>query len=194
MLLYDDGTHKLVIKTPHGNLLTRRLHVRLLQHEYEAYTRLEDHPNVPRCYGMIDDQYLALEYIDAPTTRQRPPAIDSSYHHKLFDAISQMHERQVAHIDLKRKENILILEDDTPIMIDFGTAILYRPGFRPVNHYLFRLGKRFDWNAWIKHKYQGRMEQISAADLPYYNRSQFEKIASVIKSTYRRLKAMIGIR
>lgn len=186
-LLYDDGNEKYVIKAPHGSGLTRILHKRLLRHEHEAYTRLQGHPNVPRCFGLLDGEYLVLEFIDAPTTRQRPPGKESTYHRKLFDAIALMHEKKVAHIDLKRKDNILIKDDDTPVMIDFGTAILYRPGLRPINHYLFRLGVRFDWNAWIKHKYQGRMDEISEEDLPYYNRTWYEKGASRLKSAYRKL-------
>lgn len=186
-MLYDDGEQRYVIKTAHGQGLTRLLHRRMLRHEHEAYTRLDGHPNVPRCFGLIDEEYLVLEYIEAPTTRQRPPAEDSSYHQQLFDAIALMHERQVAHIDLKRKDNVLIRDDDTPVMIDFGTAILYRSGWHPINHYLFRLGVRFDWNAWIKHKYQSRMDQIEAQDLPYYNRTWYEKLASILKSGWRKL-------
>ena len=191
-LLYDDGDRRMVIKTPHGRGLVRYIHTRMLRHEYAVYQRLQGAPYIPECYGLIDNTYLAIEFIPSQTIRQRRPANDSHFYDKLLDAIKQMHARQVAHMDLKRKENLLVTEDEQPVLIDFGAAVIYKPGLRPLNHFLYRLACRFDFNAWIKHKYMGRMQDISDIDKQFYNRSFVERLASKIKRGYLRLKKRFG--
>jgi serine/threonine protein kinase len=190
-LLYSDGKQKIVIKTPHGKGLIRRFHIHMLRHEHAAYERLHGVTGIPECYGMVADTYLALEYIDAHTMRQQRPENDSKFYDKLFDVVKQMHERKISHFDLKKKDNLLVDDDEQPYLIDFGAAIIYKPGFHPFNHYLFRLGIRFDYNGWIKHKYMGRLNQISEKDRPFFNRTFPERLASVLKQRYRGLKKLV---
>ena len=189
-LLYVDDDLKIVIKTPHGGGLIKYIHTRLLRHEYEAYKHLHGVSGVPKCYGFIDDTYLAIEYIEANTIRQHRPSDGSSFYDQLFDTVEQLHARNVAHADLKKKDNLLVSKEGKPYIIDFGVAIIYKPGFHILNHYLFRLGKRFDYNAWIKHKYMGRIGAIGDTDKRYYNRSVLEKFSSKLKQNYMRLKGI----
>lgn len=189
VLLYDDGEQKIVIKTPHGRGLLKHIHTRLLRHEYAVYQRLAGMAYVPRCYGLIDNRYLAIEYIPAHTIRQQRPDNNSVFYSKLLDAIKQLHAREVGHMDLKRKENLLVDKNENPVLIDFGAAIIFKPGMHPLNHFLYRLACRFDYNAWIKHKYMGRLNQISDEDEIFYNRSWLERMSSGIKRFYLRLKS-----
>jgi serine/threonine protein kinase len=39
-----------------------------------------------------------------------------------------MHRRGVAHLDLRHRSNVLVGEDGDPILIDFGSALTFRPG------------------------------------------------------------------
>ena len=66
-----------------------------------------------------------------------------------------------------------------------------KPGFAPINHYLYRLAKRFDFNAWAKLKYDGRFEEMTAADRVYYHRTRIEKLARAIKRSYLKLKSRL---
>ena len=190
-LLYADDISRIVIKTPHGSGLVKYFHTRMLRHEYDVYKRLEGVTCVPKCYGLIANTYLAIEYIEAKTMRQNRPADDSLFYGLLLDSIKQLHLKNIAHMDLKKKENLLVTDDEKPYIIDFGAAVIYKPGLHFLNHYLYGLACRFDFNAWIKHKYMGRLDDISDADKPYYNRSIPEKIASRIKRKYLRLKNRI---
>ncbi len=193
-LLYDDGEHQIVIKTPHGRGLLRYLHTRMLRHEYEVYRRLQGHPNIPQCHGLIDNRYLAIRYVPSQTIRQRRPAEDSDFYALLLQGIQAMHQRGVAHMDLKRKENLLVDENQQPVIIDFGASVIFKPGFHPFNHFWYRLAKRFDYNAWIKHKYMGRFDRISTQDRAYYQRSWLEKLASKIKRPYLKIKRALSAR
>jgi len=89
---------------------------------------------------------------------------------------------------LKKKENLLVGNQEQPVVIDFGAAVIYKAGFHPFDHFLYRLAKQFDFNAWIKHKYMGRLHEISDNDLQYFDRTLTERIASKIKRYYRRMK------
>jgi len=95
-----------------------------------------------------------------------------------------MHQLQVTHIDLKKKDNLLVTHDDKPCMIDFGTAVIKKSGFHPLNALLFKLAKRFDYNAWIKQKYHNNMQNLSEEDSIYFRRTFIEKFSSSIKKSY----------
>lgn len=184
-LLFQQGEHKLVIKAPLGNPLTRPLNLALLRHEYRIYQRLDGMSAVPHCYGMANEQYLVLEYIEGQTMRDVRPARDSGFYEKLFTAIEQMHQRGVAHFDLKRKENLLVAADDQPVMIDFGVSIYHKGGLHLLNAALFKLAKQFDYNAWIRHKYDRKYGQMSADDQPYYRKTLIETISLKSKRFYK---------
>jgi serine/threonine protein kinase len=110
----------------------------------------------------------------------------------LFEQIQELHRRGVAHADLKRRDNLLVVDGRLPCLIDFGAAALRKPGFAPVNHYLYRLAKRFDYNAWAKLKYQGRMDELTPEDRAYYDRTGIEIVARAIKRSYLKLKRRIA--
>jgi len=184
-LRYQNDDLNIVIKTPHGHGFVKYLHTRMLRHEAQAYQQLQQFKDIPDCYGLIDNQYLALEFIEGDPIRNKRPIDEEKYFKKLFIMIEQMHEQGVAHMDLKKKDNLMVTHHDEPCIIDFGAAVIRKKGFHPINHFLYRLAIRFDYNAWVKHKYHNNMHNIEAADKIYYQRTFIEKIAKTIKRTFR---------
>jgi len=75
--------------------------------------------------------------------------------------------------------------------VDFGAAMMRKPGFAPWNRFVYNLARRLDFNAWAKLKYQGRMEEIAPEDRPYYRRTATEKVARAIKRSYALLKRLV---
>lgn len=185
-LKYESPQHKLVIKTPHGRGLVKKFHVFMMRHEYKAYQRLSALKTVPKCYGIVDRQYLVLQYVDAQPIRHLRPVNDKVFFQKLFDSVKQMHVLGISHFDLKKKDNLLVLGEDTPCIVDFGVAIIKKSGFHPLNAYLFRLGILFDYNGWIKHKYYNRFDEISEDDAVYCNRTFIELLSQKAKSIYKK--------
>lgn len=186
-LLYEDQHNRFVIKVPHGRGLVRAFHRRMLRHEYEVYCKLGDFAGAPACHGLVDNQYLVLAFVDGRTIRQKRPLDEIEFHQKLFDHIRTMHAKGVAHMDLKRKDNLLVTADEMPCILDFGAAVIRKPGFHPINHYHFRIARQFDYNAWIKHKYHDRMNAVSMLDRRYYKPTWIEIAASAVKSLYQKL-------
>src|SRR5262249_40544692 len=99
------------------------------QQEAEAVARL-NHPNAVQIYDVGDVQgcpYLALEYCVGGTLADKvregplPPRDAAELVQRLARAVGYAHERGVIHRDLK-PANVLLLEDGTPKVSDFGLA------------------------------------------------------------------------
>lgn len=185
-LIYKDGDQPLVIKVPHGRGIVKLIHRHMMKREYLVYQHLGDIEGIPNCLGLINNTYLILEYVDGKPIRNKRPNDPVQYFSQLFNYIKNLHSNGVVHLDLKKKDNLLVTENDQPCLIDFGTAIIKKRGFHPVNNYLFNIGKKFDYNAWVKHKYHDD-KNISDEDATYYQRTYIERLSSSVKKTYQKL-------
>lgn len=185
------GPPRLVIKAATGTGVMRMLRRRMLRREYTVYQKLGGFRGSPRCHGFLDDRYLILEHIEATPLRRAVLTDRTVFFDALFEHINALHARGVAHFDLKKKDNLLVTAAGLPCLIDYGAAIIRKPGFAPLNRYLYRLAERFDFNAWVKLKYDGKYANVSAADRAYYRRSFVEKAARVLKRGYKRIKTAV---
>jgi len=185
-LLYEDAAHRLVIKAPAGHGPRLWLATILLRHEARVYKRLRDFPAAPRCYGLIDGRYLVLEYIDGELARYAAITDREAFFAELLAQIQTLHTRGIAHSDLQKKDNLFVARNGHPCLLDFGAAVIRKPGFAPINHLHFRIARRLDLNQWVKLKYRGRLDQVSAEDAPYYRRTWLERLARRIKRLYRK--------
>lgn len=185
------GPPRLVIKVATGMGVTRMLRERMLRREHTVYQKLHGFCGSPRCYGLLAGRYLVLEHIEATPLRRAVLTDRTVFFDALLEHINALHARGVAHFDLKKKDNLLVTADGLPCLIDYGAAIVRKPGFAPLNRYLYRLAERFDYNAWVKLKYDGKYVNVSAADRVYYRRSFVEKVARVLKRAYKRLKTVL---
>ena len=184
-LLYQDRNLRLVIKAPSGRGLMRWLSRFMLRREARVYALLKNLPAVPRCYGLLRNRYLVLEYIEGVSMRHAEIDDRESFFTELLNTIQALHARGIAHSDLQKKENLLVIGRRHPCLLDFGAAVVWKSGFAPFNHMHYRFAQRLDFNQWAKLKYRGRFEQMSEADRPYYRRSMLEKIARALKRPRR---------
>ena len=86
-----------------------------------------------------------------------------------------MHDKGVAHGDLKRKDNLLVGGDLNPYLIDFGTALIKENRSGLFKKIIFNFLKKTDLNAWVKHKYKRSYDKISEEDKDYYSPTFVEK-------------------
>ena len=167
------GGADLVVKQPRGAGPLGWVNRWGLKREYAAYRRLAGLRGVPRCLGLVDGRWLVLEHVDGVPYREARPG--DEFHEALGRVLAEMHERGVAHGDLKRKANLLVKRDGQPVLLDFGAAVVRRPGFHPLNRRLFELLRQTDRNAWIKLKYGG-YGGLSEADRQVYRPSRIERL------------------
>lgn len=185
--LYQDQSGRYVIKTPRDGLVGACIGRWMMLREWHIYQRLEGLAGVPRCHGLIDGRYLLLDFVDGETFRsaQHRLTADDPFFDRLGRLITALHARGVAHTDLKRKDNLLVLADGTPCLIDFGAAMQRRQG--PLSRTLFLMGRQFDRNAWIKLKYNG-YRGVSPDDLHHLRRLPIERVSHWIKRRLRHLR------
>lgn len=174
VLRYREADLDLCVKAAMGAGPVRRLRERTLQREYAAYGRLAGLEGVPRCHGMVAGHYLVMDFVEGRPYREAQFEDRERWFAELLTLLRAIHARGVAHGDLKSKSNIMVTADQRPCIIDFGTAFVHKPGFHPVNNRLFEHARRMDINAWVKHKYHGRYENIRGEDLELLDYSRIE--------------------
>jgi len=157
-----------------------------LQNEYLVYQKLAGVSGIAKCFGLVDGQHLLLEHIEGTEFRRLEFAENDQVHSKLLELIRQLHSHDVAHADLKRRDNIILNVQGDPYLIDFGTAIVRKAGFRPLNHYLFKVAKQLDYHGWYKNKYRDRSKPINPVDEEYYQPMALERAARWVRRTFRR--------
>ncbi len=186
VLVFPDHDPPLVIKLPRPGrwYYFSRWSIR---REHRAYQRLAGVPGVPPCYGLFRGEWLVLGYIPGRKLRSRYLRTDHAGPHPaipgLRATIADMHRRGVAHSDLKRHNNLILGTDGTLYVIDFGTAVLRRPGQR--GSPLWRWAAQQDWNAWIRHGWGRRTERMPPAVKRLHRRTAIERMAAAGRRLYR---------
>lgn len=186
-LVEHDG-RRLVVKTPHGRGVRYWLTRRLISREYKIYQLLQGMKGIPPCLGLTPEGWLVLEFVPAHNLRGNPPADRAHYFTELRRTLHKLHEHGIAHGDLKNKDNLMVGENSTPYIIDFGIAMRWRPGFHPLNHFLFRLARQLDYSAWAKHKYRGQTDPVADEDAVFMQRSLLERGWHHLRNGIQRLR------
>lgn len=94
-----------------------------------------------------DGRRLDRSYLDGAAMYQRPPRGDLAYFRLARRRLQALHRRGVAHNDLAKEANWLVLADGSPAIIDFQLAVCGRPRSR-----WMRLLAREDLRHLLKHK------------------------------------------
>jgi len=104
-----------------GRWVTRR--------ELRAYRVLAGHPAVPRLLGSIDGLAFAVEYRPGEQVSDAlRRGVAPGFLGELRAAVEEMHRAGVAHLDLRHRSNVLVGRDGKPVLIDFASAVCFRPG------------------------------------------------------------------
>ena len=187
--LYETPFGSFVVKRARGPFIWRKLGEAALRRERKIYGRLRGVPGIPDCLGLLDDKHLVLDYISGDSYRRLQHELENRdlFFVRLLKTIKDMHSTGVAHGDLKRKDNLLVGPDEQPFIIDFGLASIRRASKQRLNRFYFNWVKQYDYNAWIKHKYQGRLDTIAAEDLGYYRPMRLEQIARGIRVVWQKI-------
>lgn len=120
---------RVALKIIHGHHVDEQQAVERFLFEARATARFS-HPHIVTIYGLGEWQgrpYLALEYLDGVTLRQRlgreavpvPEAIRIA--ESVASALAEAHRHEVLHRDLK-PENVLLAQGGRVLVVDFGLA------------------------------------------------------------------------
>ena len=118
----------------------------LARREALALRQLDGLARTPRLLHW-DGRHLDRSYLAGDAMYQRPPRGDLAYFRRARRLLQQLHRRGVAHNDLAKEANWLVLDDGRPAIIDFQLAVRGDPRSR-----WMRLLAREDLRHLLKHK------------------------------------------
>ncbi|TWI10389.1 hypothetical protein IP93_01969 [Lysobacter ruishenii] len=118
----------------------------LARREALALQRIDGLPATPRLLAW-DGRRLDRSYMAGHAMYQRPPHGDGAYFRHARRLLQQLHRRGLAHNDLAKEANWLVLPEGAPAIIDFQLATRGHPRAR-----WMRLLAREDLRHLLKHK------------------------------------------
>jgi hypothetical protein len=129
--LVECGAGRAVVKdyAARGGLVRATLGPWFVRHECRIYERLRSHPAVPALLGPIDALAFAVEHRGGVRiSRRQPWAFSPEFARALETEVARLHARGVVHLDLRHRGNVRAGLDGAPVLIDFASAVAFRPG------------------------------------------------------------------
>ena len=100
-------------------LRLHRLMLKLL-----AFVKLQGISGIPKSPFMLDEYAVCYEFISGNTLKDTPPeAISDDYFFQLEDLVKRMHERNLVHLDIRNRRNIMVTDDGKPALLDFQSCL-----------------------------------------------------------------------
>lgn len=185
-LIEVNGCRAVVKDLSGGGFLFRTVAAPLIvRREAKALTRLDGVDGVPRLFRKLDSRALVLSYVEGVPCSNIPQGeLGAEFFSQLEDLIARVHERGVAHGDLKTAQNIIRRPDGSPCLVDFGAAFWPEPGWRVLSNYLYRRLREVDWHGVYKLKQRHQPQLLTQEE-----RRALEHMPTLVKvaHAYRRI-------
>lgn len=98
----------------------------MVQRELKALIRLEGLMGVPQHAGLLDAFALRYQYIPGRPLNEVPgKRLKQDFFFKLEALVRQMHDRNIVHLDLRYKRNILVNDSGDPVILDFQSSLTH---------------------------------------------------------------------
>jgi predicted Ser/Thr protein kinase len=174
ILLFESPGRKAIIKDFNKKILPVRWYGRWqIRREASIYRKLSGIPGVPQYFGRIGKNAMAIEYVEGERIshwkrRELPPELFA----RLRNLIDAIHSRGIVHIDLRKRDNILIGPSGEVFIIDFNASFRFEPGSRRARWFLPTL-RKIDHFGFLKWKAALAPAQLSEAERHAFRRMSF---------------------
>jgi serine/threonine protein kinase len=156
----------------------------LVWREKKAYGKLKGLRGVPAFFRGVAGLALVMEAIPGKSieSTETLAELPETFFDELRDLVEKIHQRGVAHCDLKRAPNIMLGHDGRPYIIDWAASISKTEfGLFP----LTRIYNKFiqdDLKAIVKIRLRHSPESVSPAEKRYYlRRGPVERLIRPVK-------------
>jgi RIO-like serine/threonine protein kinase len=160
----------------------------LIWREKKAYKRIAGLAGVPALYGSIGGIALIIEEIQGTDISRIEvvKSLDEHFFKGLENLVTRIHDRGIAHCDLKRAPNIMIGNDRNPYIIDWAASISKSElGFFPLST-IYKKFIQDDLNAITKIKLKWQPESVSPEEKRLYDyQTRVEKIIRAIRDWFK---------
>lgn len=164
----------------------------LAKREGEALRAGDGIPGVPPFEGFPKPNALAYAFIEGrPIAELAPDELPAGIWDALERLIKALHERGVAHGDLKTLENILVAEDGSPHLVDFTAAFIRRVS--PLHALIYRHVSQDDLRAIVKAKLLLDPDAVTEEEQEFYEyRSGMERFFRRVRKPFRAFFKWLG--
>lgn len=134
--------------------------------EIRAFKRLQGLRGIPVCHGMVSPCGVLIERVQGERItrwRERAPADIARMLERLESLVNDLHARGIVHLDLRKRDNILITDSGLPRIIDFDASICFESGSLPAR-FVLPLLRCIDTSAVLKWKSRLAPELLTAAE------------------------------
>lgn len=120
--LYEGPSGKVILKMGRTRRLfglpMRWLGRLLADREFDVYQAVADLPGIPKCLGRLGDTGFVHAFVEGHPL-QRNEQVNDEFFPQLEQLITELHRRDIAYVDLEKRENILVDAAGRPCLIDF---------------------------------------------------------------------------
>ncbi|MFW6081809.1 MAG: hypothetical protein ACOC7W_07840 [Desulfosalsimonas sp.] len=106
----------------------------MVAREYRAFVRLAGLRGIPSEPFLLDAYAVGYRFVPGKTLRAASAdEIPAGFFHELEELVTRMHERNIVHLDLRNRRNILIADHGGPVLLDFQSCVdlnFIPPSFR----------------------------------------------------------------
>jgi len=139
----------------------------LCRREAQAYQRLQDLDGVPGYVGLAGENGFLHEFLPGHVL-QRYERVGDEFFARLEKLLGEVHARDMAYVDLEKRENILVGDDGRPGLIDFQISwywpLEWGGGTAPAR-WLLRRFQESDRYHQLKHWRRHRPDQLTEEDM-----------------------------
>jgi serine/threonine protein kinase len=160
----------------------------LVRRERGALARLRGVRGVPQFIDTIDRYAIAVEHVDGESLGETREPIPERFFDQLTEVVRRVHERGIAHCDLRNSGNVIVAADGEPHIIDFAGCIIRGRGWNPFIRFLFRQFALADLYAVLVLKRKRAPDLLRPEELDRLDASlPYERIAIRIGTALRKL-------
>jgi predicted Ser/Thr protein kinase len=142
-----------------------------LTREEKAYTRLDGVPGVPRFFGRIDRNAIAMQYVGGtrlPKVHHRMGGVPN-VSERVKELLESIHDRGIIHGDLRSRDNFLVTDAGELYLIDYSSAAVFNRGSWG-SRVIFPRLKRAEERALLKWKVALAPEELTPEELATHRR------------------------
>jgi hypothetical protein len=168
----------------------------LVRREAHALEKLRGIEGVPGLIQRIDRRALLMAHVSALPVKQCCESVNwPVYFSRLYKLVQKLHERGVAHCDLRSPNNMLVDKNDNPFVVDFVACVFRGAEWNPLSGWLFTQFCRVDESAIAKMKRRYAPELLDAEDTALLERnSLLDRLARGFGVTVRNLSRVLFTR
>jgi tRNA A-37 threonylcarbamoyl transferase component Bud32 len=169
----------------------------LVYRELRALRKLDGIEGVPKLYHVYNMRAFLVESIPGtPASQKQAGDLGGEFFERMVSLINRIHERGVAHCDLRSSGNILVTSDQEPWLVDFVASIHQGSRWNVVARWIFSQFVEADLSAELKLKNRIAPELLTENELDAMEnpRSLVERLGRKIGKSVRYLTQNIFLK